>query len=59
MKTQHDVNYPECIKNEPEKITTHSDGRIFYKCKNCNYVKTLDGFTNPSRISEIQQEPLQ
>jgi len=47
------------MKNEPVKIATHSDGRIFYKCKNCNYVQTLDGFTNPSRISEIPQETLQ
>lgn len=56
MQTRHDFNKPDCPKNEPEELATHSDGRVFYKCKNCSYVGTMEKFTLPFHTSDILQQ---
>lgn len=53
METRHDLRRPNCSKAEPEKFVGHSNGTVFYKCKNCNYLGTIDAFTATLRVSEI------
>ncbi|CDI06249.1 hypothetical protein [Candidatus Nitrosotenuis uzonensis] len=45
MDTGHDLRRPHCKMAEPEKFVSHSNGTIFYRCKNCNYLGTIEVFT--------------
>lgn len=56
MASRHDYFKQECQNNEPEMIGTHSDGTVFYRCKNCNYFGTTDSFTKPYHTFEITQQ---
>lgn len=55
-KSKHDYFKQDCPKNEPEKIATHSNGTVFYRCKNCNYFGSIESFTEPFHASEILQQ---
>ena len=55
-KSKHDYFKQECPKNEPEEIATHSNGTVFYKCKNCNYFGAIESFTKTFHASEILQQ---
>jgi len=55
MNTRHDFRRPNCSKTEPQKFVRHSNGTLFYMCKNCNYLGTIEDFTETFRISEISQ----
>ncbi|MEX0657240.1 MAG: hypothetical protein WD154_06825 [Nitrosopumilaceae archaeon] len=57
MKNKHDHFRPNCPKNEPEMLATHSNGTVYYRCKNCNYFGTIESFTAPFHASEILQQP--
>jgi len=46
METRHDIRRPNCSKAEPEKFVSHSNGTIFYNCKNCNYLGIIEAFTD-------------
>lgn len=56
MASKHDHFKQDCSNNEPEAIGTHSNGTVFYRCKNCNYFGTKDSFTKPFHASEILQQ---
>ena len=56
MSSKHDYFKKDCSGNEPEKIATHSNGIIFYRCKNCNYFGKIESFTKPFRAFEILQQ---
>jgi len=56
MQSKHDYFKQECLKNEPEAIATHSDGTVFYRCKNCNYFGKIESFTGSFHTSEILQQ---
>jgi|GEM_PF-1415084 Zn-finger protein len=55
METRHDLRRPNCPKAEPQKFVSHSNGTIFYKCKNCNYLGAIEAFTAILHVSEISQ----
>jgi len=46
--SRHDSRRPNCPKAEPQAFVSHSDGTLFYLCKNCNYLGTIDMFRDPS-----------
>jgi hypothetical protein len=52
---RHDSRRPNCPKAEPQAFVSHSDGTLFYLCKNCNYLGTIDMFTETPHVSEIAQ----
>lgn len=56
MYTRHDFNKPECPSMELEKIGIHSNGTIYYVCRNCRYAGKSNSFTKPFRVSEISQQ---
>ncbi len=56
MKSKHDYFNPDCKKNEPDNMATHSNGTLYYRCKNCNYFGTIESFTKVFRTSEIAQQ---
>ncbi|MEM3025385.1 MAG: hypothetical protein QXW37_06465 [Candidatus Nitrosotenuis sp.] len=47
MDTGHYLRKPNCPKAEPQKFISHSNGTVFYKCKNCSYLGTIEVFTKP------------
>ena len=55
MTSKHDYFNPDCPKNEPVMLATHSNGTIYYICKNCNYFGTIESFTENFRTYEIAQ----
>jgi len=56
MASKHDYFKKDCSGNKPEKIATHSNGTIFYRCKNCDYFGEIESFTKPFHASEILQQ---
>lgn len=55
MKTKHDYFNPDCPKNEPNMLASHSNGTVYYTCKNCNFFGTIESFTKVFHASEILQ----
>lgn len=55
MNTRHDLRKPNCQRAEPQKFVSHSNGTVFYLCKNCNYLGRIEAFTKNLHISEISQ----
>lgn len=56
MQSKHDYFKQDCPKSEPETVATHSNGTVFYRCKNCNYFGTIESFTDPFHAYEILQQ---
>lgn len=56
MQTRHDFNKPECRGMKLEKLATHSNGTVFYICRNCGYAGKSESFTKPFHVSEILQQ---
>ena len=42
---RHDLRRPDCPKAEPQKFVSHSNGTMYYMCKNCDYLGTIKAFT--------------
>jgi hypothetical protein len=56
MQTKHDFNKPECPGIKLEKLATHSNGTVFYACRNCGYAGKSESFTEPFHASQILQQ---
>lgn len=54
--SRHDYFNPNCPKNKPHMLATHSNGAVYYRCKNCNYFGTIESFTEVFHVSERLQQ---
>jgi len=53
---RHDHYNPDCPKNEPIRLAQHSDGTVYFTCKNCGSFGDTEHFNASFDISEILEQ---